>query len=183
PADLRVVDQENIAAMDVIEPVDLHAVLYRHAEIGEKDRQSALILRHRPALVFYDADAVILHLVDHHVIGGPFEHNRHLVGGCFQSAANDFYGNRIDSQKNLLPKTTAHLTVLGRVFTYIRLPVGLQSLAAQLVEKLDDALVAHELRLFVVIVMNDLVQRAAHAFGRLPGGGTHGADGLTHHVG
>src|SRR5262249_17136119 len=42
-ADLRVIDQENIASMDVVETVDLHTVLYRHAEIGEKNRQGAFI--------------------------------------------------------------------------------------------------------------------------------------------
>ena len=69
-ADLRVIDQKNIAGMDILQSVDFDAVLHGHAEIGEKNRQRALILRHRPPFMIDDADAVILHLVDHHVIGG-----------------------------------------------------------------------------------------------------------------
>ena len=96
-ADLRVIDQKDIAAMDVFQPINIDAILHRHAEVGEKNRQRTFILRQGPAFVIDDADAVILHLVDHHVIGGLFQHRRHLVGGCFQSAANDFHSDRIDS--------------------------------------------------------------------------------------
>src|SRR5215475_3740399 len=108
-ADLRVIDQKNIASMDVVETVDLHTVLYRHAEIGEKNRQGAFILRYRPTLVIDDADAVVLHLVDHHVIGGFLEHSRHFVSGCFQTAANDFYGDRINGHDLARPLKKTHL--------------------------------------------------------------------------
>ena len=70
PADLRMINQEDVAWMDILETVDLHAILHRHAEVGEKNRQGAFVLRHRPPFVIDDADAVILHFINHHVVGG-----------------------------------------------------------------------------------------------------------------
>ena len=95
-ADLRMVDQKDIAGVNVVLAVDFDAVLHRDAKIGEKDRQRAFVLRHRPPLMIEHRDAVILHLVDHHVVGGLLQNRRHLVGGGLQSAADNFYGNGID---------------------------------------------------------------------------------------
>src|SRR5438128_665574 len=96
PANLGMIDQENIARMNVFKSVDLHAILHGYAKIGEEDRQCTFILRHRAAFVIDDADAVILYFVDHHVVGGLFQHGRHLIRGRFQGAADNLYGYGID---------------------------------------------------------------------------------------
>ncbi len=98
-ADFWMIDEKHVAWMDAVLAVDFDAVLYRHAKVGQEDRQRSLVLRHRTAFVIQDRDAVVLHLVDHHVIGGAFEHHRHFVGGGPKSTADNFYRNRIDRHK------------------------------------------------------------------------------------
>src|SRR5258706_1269410 len=74
----------------------LNAVLHCHAEASEKDRHRSVVLRHRPPFVVQDRDTVILHLVNHHVVSGLFQHRRHFIGGGAQCAADNFYGDGID---------------------------------------------------------------------------------------
>ena len=76
--------------------VHAHAVDDRGSEIGEKDRQRAEILRENIAFGIDDADAVVAHLVDHHVVGSLAQHGRHLVGDMRQAVAHDFDGDRVD---------------------------------------------------------------------------------------
>src|SRR3972149_5888057 len=95
-ANFRMIDQEDVARMDVLLAINFDAVLYGHAKIGEKDRQGALVLRHGPPLVIDDGHAIVLHFVDHHIVGGLFKHRRHLIGGGLECATDDFDGNRID---------------------------------------------------------------------------------------
>ncbi len=101
-ADLRMIHEEDVAGMDVVQSIDFDAVLDSHAEIGEKNRQRPLVLRHRPALMIDDADAIVLHLVNHHIVGGPLEHDRHLVGGGLQRAADYFNCDRIQRARQSL---------------------------------------------------------------------------------
>jgi hypothetical protein len=95
-ADFRMIDEEDVAGMDVLQSIDFDAVLHGHAEVGEKNRQRPLVLGHRPSFMVHDTDTVVLHLVDHHVVGGALEHDRHLIGRGLQRATDDFYGNRIN---------------------------------------------------------------------------------------
>src|SRR6266542_1013993 len=96
PADLRMIDEKNISDVYIVQSIDLDAVLNRYAQVSEEDRQRAPVLRHRLPLVIDDADAVVLHLVDHHVVSRALEHSRHFIGGGLESAADNFYRNRID---------------------------------------------------------------------------------------
>src|ERR1043166_3307500 len=78
--------------------------------------------------------------------------------------------------------TRSAISALLRLFLAdVRLAVTLHRFAAQLVEVLDDPLVAHELRLVVVIVVHDLFQRPPHAFRRLDGGIADRNDEIEHH--
>ena len=77
-------------------PVHAHAVDDGRTEIGEKDRQRAEILRQNVAFGIDDADAIVAHLVDHHVVGSLAQHGGHLVGDMRQAGAHDFDGDRID---------------------------------------------------------------------------------------
>ena len=153
--------------LDIIDAVDVDAILHRDAEIRQKNRQGALVLRHGAALMIDDADAVVLHFVDHHVVGGFLEDGRHLVRRRLERAADDFGRDWINSHK-LSPEIKAQLSAgLFVVASDIRLAVGLDRFAAQLVQKLNHAFVAHMFRFIIVIVVNDLFQRPAHAFRRL----------------
>src|SRR5262245_258341 len=67
------------------------------------------------------------------------------------------------------------------VFTYIRLAVRLQRFAAELIEKLDHPLIAHELRLLIAIVVDDLIEGTPDALRRLHRGIADGDDEIQHH--
>src|SRR5215468_6720218 len=67
------------------------------------------------------------------------------------------------------------------VFTYVRLSVRLQRFAAELIEKLDHPLIAHELRLLIVIMVHDLIEGTPHAFRWLYRGIADWDDEVQHH--
>src|SRR5208282_3281555 len=71
------------------------AVLHRHPEIGQKNRQTALVLRNHAAFAVDEATAKIPHLVDHHVVGGLAQRRRHFVGISVDRVAHDLDGDRI----------------------------------------------------------------------------------------
>src|SRR5262249_49108819 len=96
PAHETVVHDDDVAWREAAEAIALDAVLHRDAEVGEEDRQAALVLRDHSAFAIDQTAAEVAHLVDHHVVGGLAQCARHLVGIGIDGVAHDLDGDGID---------------------------------------------------------------------------------------
>ncbi len=65
------------------------------AEVGDKMRNAADVLRDQSAFRIRQRGAKVAHLVDHHIIRGALQIGRHFVGDGRQRVANDFECDRI----------------------------------------------------------------------------------------
>ena len=77
----------DVARLEAVAAVALHAVDDEDAEIGDEVRDAADILRDQLALSVEQRGAVVADLVDHHVVGGPLQIGSHLVGDGRQRVA------------------------------------------------------------------------------------------------
>ena len=102
-ADLAVIHDHDVARRETVKSVARDAVLHGDAEIGEKDRQAALVLRDHAAFAVDQATAEIAHLVDHHVVGRLAQRGRHLVRISVDGVTHDLDGDRIDFHDLELP--------------------------------------------------------------------------------
>ena len=94
--DALVVGDHHVARREAVDPVAVHAILDHDAEIGDEVRDAADVLREQPALDVEHGAAVIANFVDHHVVRGALEVDRHLVGDRRQRAAQHFEGDRVE---------------------------------------------------------------------------------------
>ena len=95
-AHVGVIHDQDIAGFETVAPMTAHPVDNRRTEIGEKNRQSAKILRENVPVWIDDADTIIPHLVDHHVVRGLAQHGGHFVSDMGQAIAHDFDSYGID---------------------------------------------------------------------------------------
>ena len=100
-ANIRMIHDQHVAGLKAVSAMHAHAVDDGRAEIGQENRQRAEILRQNIAFRIDDADAVVAHLVDHHVVGSLAQHGGHLVGDMGQAVAHDFDGDRVDKRMNI----------------------------------------------------------------------------------
>ena len=86
----------DVAGLEALAAVALHAVDDDDAEIGDEVRHAADVLRHELAVGIDQRGAEVAHLVDHHVVGGALQVGRHLVGDRGQRVADHFQRDRIE---------------------------------------------------------------------------------------
>jgi hypothetical protein len=96
PTDIGVIHEDHVACGKTVEVERVDAVLDGHAEVGQEDRQSARVLGDDLALRVDQAHAVVVDLVDHHVVGGAVEHGGHLVAARDQRIAHHLERDRVD---------------------------------------------------------------------------------------
>ena len=94
-ADVGMVHDQHVARLKTVFSVHAHAIDDGRAEIGQKNRQRAKILGKNSTLGVHDADAIVAHLVDHHVVGSLAQHRGHLIGDMGQPLAHHFNGDRV----------------------------------------------------------------------------------------
>ena len=94
--DRLVVGDDDVARLEALGAVALHAVDDDDAEVGDEVRDAADILRDQLALGVEQRGAIVAHLVDHHVVGGALQVGRHLVGDGGQRVADDLQRHRIE---------------------------------------------------------------------------------------
>ena len=94
--DRLVVGDQDVAGREPVLAVALHGVGNDDAEVGDEVRHAAHVLAYQAPVGVDDGGAEIPHLVDHHVVGGALEIDRHLVGDRRQGVANDLEGHGIE---------------------------------------------------------------------------------------
>ena len=95
PRHRLVIGDDDVARLESLRAVALHAVGDDDAEIGHEVGDAADILRDELALGIDQRGAEIAHLVDHHVVGGALQIGRHFVGDRRQRVADHFQSDRI----------------------------------------------------------------------------------------
>ena len=81
------IGDNDVARLESVAAVALHAVDDEDAEIGNEVGDAADILRNQLAVRVEQRGAIVADLVDHHVVGGPLQIGGHLVGDGRQRVA------------------------------------------------------------------------------------------------
>jgi hypothetical protein len=69
-----------VARLEAVLAEPLQAVADDDAEIGDEMGDAAHVLGNQPALGIEQGAAIILHLIDHHIVGGALQIDRHFAG-------------------------------------------------------------------------------------------------------
>ena len=94
--DRLVIGDQHVARREPVPAVPRHCVGNDDAEIRNEVGYAAHVLTHQPAVDVDDGGTEIPHLVNHHVVRGPLEVDRHLVGDRRKGVADDFEGHGIE---------------------------------------------------------------------------------------
>src|SRR5207253_4552233 len=86
----------DVAGRKALPAVAPHAVGDDDAEVGDEMRYPADVLADQLAGGVDQRGAEVAHLVDHHVVGGALQIDRHLVGDRGQRIADDFERDGIE---------------------------------------------------------------------------------------
>ena len=95
----RVVGDDDVAGLEALRAIALHAVDHDDAEVGDEMRHAADVLADQPSVGVEQCAAIILHLVDHHVVGGALQIDRHIGSDGRQRVAQDLECDRIDGYR------------------------------------------------------------------------------------
>ena len=95
-AHIGMVHDQHVAGLETVPAMGAHAIDDRGPQIGEKNRQRAEVLRKNIAVRIDDANAVIAHLVDHHIVGSLAQDGGHFISDMSQAIAHDLNRDRID---------------------------------------------------------------------------------------
>src|SRR6516165_1605175 len=101
PRDRLVIGDDDVAGREALPAVAPHAVGDDDAEIGDEMRHPADVLADQLAGGIDQRGAEVAHLVDHHVVGGALQIDRHLVGDRGQRIADDFERDGIEGGGHL----------------------------------------------------------------------------------
>ena len=96
PGDGLMIGDDDISRGKAVLAVALHAVGDDDTEVGHEMRHSADVLTDQFARRVDERRAEIAHLVDHHIVGGALEIDRHLIGDGRQCIADHFERDRIE---------------------------------------------------------------------------------------
>jgi len=90
-----VVVQQHVAGAEARSAIPRDRVLHHYAQVRNKVRHAADVLRDQRAVRVEQRRAVVAHLVDHHVVRRALQIHAHLVGDGRQRVADDFERNGV----------------------------------------------------------------------------------------
>jgi len=94
--DRLMVGDDDVARGEAVPAVALHGVGDDDAEVGDEMRHAADVLADQLAGGVDQRGAEVAHLVDHHVVGGALQIDRHLIGDRGERIADDFERDGIE---------------------------------------------------------------------------------------
>ncbi len=100
--DRLMIGDDDVARGKALPAVALHGVGDDDAEVGDEMRHAADVLADQLAGGVDQRGAEVAHLVDHHVVGGALQIDRHLIGDRGERIADDFERDGIERGGHLI---------------------------------------------------------------------------------
>ena len=99
------VGDDDVAGLEALGAIALHAVHHDHAEVGDEMGHAAYVLADEIAIGGEQRGAEVADFVDHHVVGGALQIRRHFIGDGGQGVADHLKGDGVKPGAHATPPT------------------------------------------------------------------------------